>query len=105
MRTGTNLPEPKNSYFSYTFHQSQVENKTKSVRATIYDVFRSFGSLLAFTIRFTILGISPMQSFSLANSLIKKLYSSSVDDGSAPGQPAQSQTQTFEDGDEQKTSD
>ena len=39
-------------------------------------MFRSFGSLLSFTIRFTVLAISSMQSFSLSNSLIKKLYSS-----------------------------
>lgn len=36
---------------------------------------RDFGSLLAFTLRFTYLAISQMQGFSLANSLIKKLYS------------------------------
>ena len=38
-------------------------------------MIRSFGSLLAFTLRFTYLGISQMQGFSLSNSLIKKLYS------------------------------
>jgi len=42
----------------------------------MYDVFRSFGSLLSFAIRFTVLGISRMQNFSQTNSLIKKLYSS-----------------------------
>lgn len=36
---------------------------------------RDFGSLLAFTLRFTYLAIAQMQGFSLANSLIKKLYS------------------------------
>ena len=69
------LPKPKRAYFSYTYHQSQLHMKTKSVRQTFYDVFRSFGSLLAFTRYFTLLGISRMQNFSLANSLIKKLYS------------------------------
>lgn len=71
----TRVEFPKNSYFSYTFHQAQTKTKTTSLRATTYDVFRSFGSLLSFTIRFTVLGISTMQSFSLSNSLIKKLYS------------------------------
>ena len=40
---------------------------------------RDFGSLLAFTLRFTYLAIAQMQGFSLANSLIKKLYSFDYD--------------------------
>ena len=56
------------------------------MRSTIYDVIRSFGSLLSFTIRFTVLAISSMQNFSLANSLIKKLYSTKKEeDTSQPG--------------------
>lgn len=70
-----NQPVPKNSHLSYTFHQGQFKNKTSSKRKTIYDVMRSFGSLLAFTLRFTYMAIAQMQGFSLSNSLIKKLYS------------------------------
>ena len=52
-----------------------MKRSVKAKRETFYNIFRDFGSLLAFTIRFTLLGISQMQGFSLANSLIKKLYS------------------------------
>jgi len=38
-------------------------------------VLRNFGALLSFTISFTTMAISPMQGFSFANSIIKKLYS------------------------------
>ena len=30
------IPAPRKAFFSYTFHQSQVEVKTKSARATLY---------------------------------------------------------------------
>lgn len=30
------IPGPRKAFFSYTFHQSQVEVKTKSARATLY---------------------------------------------------------------------
>lgn len=75
LKDSGSLLEPENTYLSYTFHQGQVKRKTKSTKQTLYDLVRSFGSLLSFTIRFTVLAISNMQSFSLANSLIKKLYS------------------------------
>lgn len=45
------------------------------MRASCYNIFTTFGSLLALTIRFTLLAISHVQGFSLSNSLIKKLYS------------------------------
>ena len=45
------------------------------MRLAIYEVFKQFGSYLAFVIRFTVLLLSGFQSHSLADSLIKRLYS------------------------------
>mmetsp|Transcript_6753 Transcript_6753/g.9228 ORF Transcript_6753/g.9228 Transcript_6753/m.9228 type:complete len:119 (+) Transcript_6753:137-493(+) len=69
------IPEPKNSLVSLTYHQQNLVESTKAERFTLYSIFTTFGSLLALTIRFTLLLISHIQGFSLSNSLIKKLYS------------------------------
>ena len=45
------------------------------MRLAIYEVFKQFGSYLAFVIRFTVLLLSGFQSHSLADSLVKRLYS------------------------------
>ena len=47
----------------------------KAIRKTMYDVLRDFGSLLSFTLRFTGYLFFSFTGFSLANSIVKKLYS------------------------------
>ena len=42
---------------------------------------RNFGALLSFILFFTKLLIGPMQKFSFANSIIKKLYSTQEEPG------------------------
>ena len=84
------LHAPLNTYLSFTFHQNQLKRYTTAVRASLFEMFRDFGSLLALVIRFTSLAISTTQGFSLSNSLIKKLYSTdepAVD----PPDPAENQ--------------
>ena len=71
----TSVPFPKTCPLSFTYHQQNMLRSTKAVRASCYNIFTTFGSLLALTIRFTLLAISHIQGFSLSNSLIKKLYS------------------------------
>ena len=49
---------------------------------SVKDAFRSFGSYLAFILRFTNYIIGEFQAFSLDNSMIKKLYSADRDKNS-----------------------
>ena len=62
-----------------SFSQGQTQQKDSSVRLAIYEVFKQFGSYLAFVIRFTTLILSGFQSHSLADSLAKRLYSAERD--------------------------
>jgi len=74
-RNESSLPVPQTSLLSLTFHQSQEVTSITADRQTLYEVLRDFGALLSFTISFTTMSISHMQSFSFVNSIIKKLYS------------------------------
>ena len=58
-----------------SFNQGQTQISNSSVRLTVYEVFKQFGSYLAFIIRFTVLILSGFQSHSLQDSLAKRLYS------------------------------
>ena len=69
------LGAPIGAALSVSFAQSTIETSTSSVRLTVYQVFQSFGSYLAFVIRFTVLILGGFQSHSLADSLVKRLYS------------------------------
>ena len=76
---------PINSRLSIHYAQSTRSHTVKADRATIESSFRSFGSYLAFVIRFTQLLVGKFQRFSIDNSMVKKLYTcdDSDDEGSS----------------------
>ena len=75
-----NLPAPQNSIVCMTFHQAQTVVSTKTKRVTLYTLMRGFGGLIGFCTFMTSRLIAKMQSFSVTNSLVKKLYSVELDD-------------------------
>ena len=68
-RDQPNLPNPKDSYFSIKFHQGQNKYTKTARRATLYDVFKGIGALIAFVLRFGALFIGSRQDFSVMKDL------------------------------------
>ena len=68
--------------FSFTFTQSQTEQRRSFVRGALADTFVRFGSYLALVLRFTYYFLAEFQGFSLHNSMIKKLYSADPEEKS-----------------------
>ena len=59
----------------YKFTQSQQKQTSKFARLALYQVAQSFGSYLAFIIRFSMLMLAGWQKHSMDDSIIKKIYS------------------------------
>ena len=76
---------PINSRLSIHFQQSTRQHTYSAERSTIENSFRSFGSYLAFVIRFTQLLLGKFAKFSIDNSMVKKLYTCDEDDDDNDG--------------------
>lgn len=60
---------------TYLYQQDTTESTIKYDRFTIWNFFTAFGGFLSFTTRFAGYFLSYFSSFSVKNSMIKKLYS------------------------------
>ena len=65
----------RNAAFSFTFLQSQNEEYKEYIRGDLASSFVQFGSYLGLVLTCTYAALATFQSFSIENSMIKKLYS------------------------------
>ena len=73
--SGWETYEPRDAPYSFTFIQSQTEQYKEYRRGDLARSFMAFGSYLGLVTTCTVAALATFQSFSIENSMIKKLYS------------------------------